>query len=156
MAHDVAHEPHRVSVFTGVSHPLAGLLSQLPKPAAQTGEQRPLTHEFPVVSGLVAHMFPQPPQWLALVSPLTQAPPQLISGAAQHSPIEHAPVRHAGIVVVQQLCPDSPHAVVHPMLPPPRRPHVAGAVHEVPHAPQWAAVFSGVSQPLARLPSQSS
>jgi hypothetical protein len=112
-----------------VSQPLAGLLSQLPKPALQVPSvQVPATH----VSDAFARLqtTEQPPQSLRVLmflsQPLAGFPSQLAKPAEQVG--EQAPDEQ---VVV-------PFAFVHP----------------APHVPQFVVVLSGASHPFGARPSQ--
>jgi hypothetical protein len=117
-------------VLVLVSQPFAGLLSQLPKPALQTGAQAP--PEQLVVPLALVHGWPQPPQLLALVLVLASQPfdgllSQLANPALQVGMQEPA---------VQTVVPFA-------------------FVHELPQVPQFArVVFRLVSQPVEASPSQ--
>jgi hypothetical protein len=111
------------------SQPLFGLPSQLKKPAAQLGEQTPLTHE--VVPLALVHCVPHAPQ-LAVVLTASSQPfvlfmSQLPKPAVQ-VPSVQVPVEQDSLAFARS--------------------------HGVLHAPQSDRVFSGLSQPLEAVPSQ--
>ena len=73
-----------------VSHPLVLLPSQLPKPAAHTGEHTLATQLVELVP-VVAHTVPHAPQLLALVVVLTHTPEQLVGVVPLHPQTPPAP-----------------------------------------------------------------
>jgi hypothetical protein len=123
--HDRPHIPQWLVEVSGVSHPLLALPSQSPKPALHVYLQLEAEHEA-VELARAGHALPQEPQWLRSVAVSTQDIPQRTRPPAH--PLTHRPViaLHTG---------EAPE-------------------HEAPHEPQFEAVPSGVSQPLAALPSQ--
>src|SRR2546428_811327 len=119
-----------MSPVVSVSHPLATLLSQLPKPLLQVIWQAPALHAG--VPLLLEQTFPQAPQCavLALVSvsqPLATLPSQSPKPASQA--IWQAPALHEGVPWLFE--------------------------HALPHAPQLLTVVTSTSQPSAAFPLQS-
>jgi hypothetical protein len=130
--HTWPHVPQLVaSVVVAVSQPLAGLPSQLPKPAAQLSMHVPPEHVEDAFS--VLHTTPHMPQFFASVwrfvshpldAILSQSAKPALQEAMAHMPIEHLLVAFASM---QALL----------------------------HAPQfWTSVFLLISHPLAGAPSQ--
>ncbi len=132
--HARPHVPHDVLVAVRlVSQPLAGLLSQLPKPALHA----PIAQvpEAQVADALAnTHGRPHAPQWLASLAKFTSQPlAGLLSQLpkpALHAIETHAPPAHVGIPLVR--------------------------LQTRPHMPQLRASVAVVdSQPLVVMPSQS-
>ena len=109
---------------------LLGLPSQLAKPGLHVGEHAPAEH-FVVPFGF-EQAFPHEPQF-EVESRLASQPfpmrPSQLANPELHDWMLHAPE--------EQL------------------PAAFAGLHGTPHAPQFVVVFSGVSQPLTGLPSQS-
>lgn len=124
------HAPQLLSVVTGVSQPLASMPSQLDQPASH--ERIPHTPEPQEAVALArVHAVPQPPQSLRVRMFVSQP---LVSRSSQSSnPAEQEETRQ--VPDEQSPLPD------------------AGAQTE-PQLPQSLSVLSGVSQPLASIPSQ--
>jgi hypothetical protein len=123
--HALPHIPQCVVLLSEVSQPLAMLPSQSPKPLLHVYRQ-PLIAQLTVALGRAAHALPQAPQLDRSDVRLTHAIPQRVSPLMQ-------PLTHVPLVVLQMgVAPE----------------------HARPHAPQFIAVLSDVSQPLAMLPSQ--
>jgi hypothetical protein len=124
LRHCVPHAPQLLRfVFVFVSHPVDGLLSQLPNPEVHA----PSVHAPPgQVSAALArlHATLQSPQSVSVAvlrsQPLLGLPSQLLKFAAHDG--THAPAVQAVVPFV--------------------------LVHCVPHAPQFDVVFSDASQPL--------
>jgi hypothetical protein len=68
--HGVVHEPHAVGEVSEASHPLLGLPSQSPQPAAQVGRHAPETQAVEPC-GLM-HATPQPPQFCTVFTAVSQ------------------------------------------------------------------------------------
>jgi hypothetical protein len=119
-----------VSVLSAASQPLAWLVSQFPKPLVHA----PKVH-VPLAQLSVApaksHRRLHPLQFVVVVSdashPLLATPSQSPKFGS-HAPSEHVPVEQLSAALVR--------------------------AHVVLHAPQSVKVLSGVSQPLAAMPSQ--
>jgi hypothetical protein len=126
------HAPQwAVLVASATSQPLAGLLSQLPKPPLQP----PTAHALPVQRGVplaVLQRLPQKPQFVReLVMSVSHVTPRSLS----HSP-SPAPQGEAWQLPSTQICPVVPHAPG--------------------HEPQWVgSLLILVSQPFDVSPSQS-
>jgi hypothetical protein len=133
-AHTVEQVPQREgSEASWASHPLAGLPSQSPKPAAQTKPQRPAA-QVAVALGPAAHALPQAPQWARFVRPSTSQPS---AGSA-----------------LQSKKPGAQRKAQRPSA------QTAAALVPVGHARPQVAQWEGsaarlASQPLAAMPSQS-
>lgn len=123
------HAPQFASVVSDVSHPLLGLPSQSPKPAAQTGAQAPPTQD--VEPFAFVQIVPQAPQLLLVVvevsQPFAAAPSQLPNPAVQPV-ITQPPVAHDSLAFA--------------------------SAHTEPHEPQLTSVLSAASQPSSGSPSQ--
>jgi hypothetical protein len=131
--HTWPHVPQfEASLVVAVSQPLAGLPSQLAKPAAQLSTHVPPEHDD--VAFTVLHATPHMPQFFASVwrfvshpldGVLSQSAKPELQVSMTHMPIEHLLVAFASVQAFM-------------------------------HEPQWlTSVFLSTSQPLAALPSQS-
>jgi hypothetical protein len=128
--HALPHAPQwAAAVERSVSQPLAGFMSQSPKPALHVTAQRPATHA-DVPLGRAPQAFPQAPQCAESVFGSTHAPSQRIGRSAGHISLVHARL--------PSIC----------------RAHDCPAAHARPHAPQCAAEARSASQPLRTSPSQ--
>jgi hypothetical protein len=177
------HTPQcEVLVVRLVSHPLAALPSQLPKPALQVIPHMPLVQV--AVPLLALHTLPQAPQWVgederSVSQPLETTPSQL-PRPGLHEATVHAPATQAGVALgrehirpqppqwlaVALVLVSQPLAALPSQLPKPALqviPHTPPvqvavpllALHTLPQAPQWVGEDERlVSQPLAALPSQ--
>jgi hypothetical protein len=115
-----------MSVLVSVSHPVAGMRSQSPKPALHVIAQVPPAHALDALAR-TSHTAPHIPQCALLVLVSTQAPEQLLCPIAQ--PLVHMPVIASQLGVAPE--------------------------HTRPHVPQWEGDESEASQPFAAIPSQS-
>jgi hypothetical protein len=128
----VPQVPQFVSVFSEASQPLAGLLSQLPKPALQEIAQLP--PEQLAVPFTVLHALPQPPQCRTLLVTFVSQP---FAALPSQSPVP-------GLQPVQ------------PQLPPTQLAVPLGQLQGVLQALQWLTlVWVLVSQPSFELELQS-
>jgi hypothetical protein len=106
-----------------VSHPLAGLLSQLPQPVLQAPRvQTPVEHDSAAFGR--SHSTPHPPQSVNDLSEVSQPFAALLSQLPN-------PDRHVGV-----------------QTPPVHEVEPLGLVQVLPQAPQLAVVLSATSQPL--------
>jgi hypothetical protein len=164
-----------------VSHPLATLPSQLPKPAEQPMEQEP--PEQLGVPLTLEHAAPQLPQFAALVFVLVSQPfvalPSQLPKPGSHPTSWQVPLEHDSVAFgMSHATPQAPQLVrvfrlvSHPLVGSPSQfakpdaqvgthvPPVHVDVpfafeHTVPQVPQFAGlVFRFASQPLAATPSQ--
>jgi hypothetical protein len=123
--------PQLVVEVSAASHPLVSRPSQLPQPVLQAIAQAPRVQDaLPLV---LLHTVPQVPQLLVLVwvltsQPLLALPSQLPQPALQEA-MAHEYVAHVAVALAR--------------------------VQATPQALQLVSVFSGASQPLPVLPSQS-
>ncbi len=130
--HALAHAPQWLALLVVlVSQPLVALPSQLPKPAPHDATwHEPEAHV--ALPLLTLHVRPHIPQWLLLLSAVSQPfagiASQLPKPAVQLERV-HAPAVHAAAPLANE--------------------------HALPHIPQCAVESREVSQPLAALPSQS-
>jgi hypothetical protein len=128
--HAALHAPQWPTVeLVFVSHPLDGLLSQLPQPVLQVvSEQTPVAHDSLAFGR--SHSVPQPPQSVRVLSEVSQP----LFGLPSQLP---NPDRHDGVhtPATQEVVP-------------------LALVHALPHSPQFALVLSAISQPLGISPSQ--
>jgi hypothetical protein len=116
-------------VVSEVSHPLLGLLSQLPQPDEQPGTQAPDTHA--VVPWALVHALVHDPQLVKELREASQpsfARPLQLAQPALQLEIAQVPVE--------------------------QEPEAFASEHTAPQAPQFESEVSAVSQPLAPLPSQ--
>jgi hypothetical protein len=129
-SHGALQAPQSVSVFTGRSQPLLLTMSQLAKSGSHVViEHVPLAHDSLALTR--PHVTPQPPQSARLFSCVSQPLPVVPSQLPQpgsHVVRTHAPLMHVS----------------------PARERS----HAVPQPPQSVSVVSGLSQPLATIPSQ--
>jgi hypothetical protein len=119
------------SVPSGVSQP--GVVSQSAKPDLQLNAHAPLLHVASALGG-AAQLWPQPPQWRASDNVLTQSAPQRV-GAVPSQVATQVSLPATST----QFGTSGPQAVV--------------------QSPQWAGVFSGLSQSgllLSQLPKPAS
>ncbi len=127
---ETPHAPQLVTEFSADSQPLAGLPSQLPKPALQAPKaQEPLEHKAEALGKL--QDLPQEPQLemeeRGVSQPLAELPSQLPKPALQ-APKAQEPLEHKA--------------------------EALGKLQDLPQEPQLEMEERGVSQPLAGLPSQ--
>jgi len=180
--HDVPQVPQLAAVVSGASHPLAAARSQFPKPALQLSSAQ-LPVEQLAVALARAHGTPHAPQLASVVSGASQPFADIVSQSsnpALHDAIRQLPDAHVGVAFarvhavpqllqfVSVVSDDSQPLDSFMSQLPKLGLHVASAhvpvahvaepldrEHEVPQAPQFASVVSGVSQPLAATRSQS-
>ncbi len=127
LAHARAHIPQLArSVCRFTSQPFAGLRSQSAKPALHVAIAHAPAAQLAVALGS-EHTRPHIPQLLTLVVTSTHVPPQRMAGALQPEVQRRMSASQMGVAPVQA----------------------------VPHAPQFMAVSSVASQPLAVARSQS-
>jgi hypothetical protein len=115
-----------MSVLVSVSHPVAGMRSQSPKPALHVIAHEPPAHALDALAR-TSQTAPHIPQCALLVLVSTHAPEQLLWPIAQ--PLAHIPVIASQLGVAPE--------------------------HTRPHVPQLDGEESEASQPFAALPSQS-
>lgn len=127
----VPQPPQLVRVFRRLSHPLAPLPSQLPKPLLQVPRR-----QLPVLQLSLAfarlQVFPQPPQFVRVFKRASQPLPAVPSQSSKP--------------LLQRLT---------PQLPPGQVPVPLAMLQLRPQPPQLDVVAREVSQPFAPMPSQS-
>ena len=177
----VPHAPQLVRVVSATSHPLLRFPSQLSNPLSQlTSSQVPVLHDSLAPARL--HAAPQAPQLARVVvgvsQPLLSMPSQLAQPAL-HDEMEQMPLPQLAVALARlHGVPQVPQSlsvrmlVSHPLVTLPSQslnpalqvaisqvpvehtPMPEAGVHVTPQTPQLKLVVSGVSHPLARLPSQ--
>jgi hypothetical protein len=173
--HTLPHAAQLPTVERSVSQPFIGLPSQSPKPAAQLRPQWPAVHTA-VLFDPLGHTVPHAPHAAGSLVRSWQSPEQLVRPARQvavHPPDEHTcpaghTVPHAPQLALSVWVFTSQPSLGAPLQSTKPVSHAPiaqwPAVHKsaawaklqtLPHAPQLAAVFSAVSQPLVGSPSQS-
>jgi hypothetical protein len=156
--HAAPHAPQAaLSVRVSTSQPLAGLMSQSAKPAAQAvTAHAPAAHDAVALGS--AHARPQAPQWVVAVvtsvsQPLAAAPSQSPKPAAQR-PTVHSPAAHPLVAALAsaQARPHAPQwagsiAVLAQNALAPAPQVASGAAHTAPHTPSAQSCPAGQALP---------
>jgi hypothetical protein len=181
-SHAVPQVRQSVSVFSGVSQPFDGSLSQSPKPATHAVMTQLPVRQL-VVAFARAQPTLQPPQSVLVISDVSQPVASLPSQSpklAVHAPIAQVPVAQVAVAFVrEQLDPQPPQFTsvvmgvsqplgstasqspkpgrheVHPHMPVEQSATAWDRRHATPHPVQSVSVPSGVSQPSSGIMLQS-